>query len=799
MSDFARRRLLTSLPFGLRYLSRMAGEQAQATQAWPGLVKVALALLAGIAVVQWLPVLPPRWLMGALAGCAIFMLWRRPCLWWLAIGLLGFAWAAWFGSSLVQARLPRAWEGQDFQVVGRIVGLAQTRAGATGVQLQIEQASRNGQTVAWQGLARINWYGKPPATPEPCSRWRLLLRLRRPRGAVNPGGADSERGALARNIAAVGYVRNDPHNQRLSVARWCLDRLRGSIADGIQARVPDLHDAALLRAFTVGDTRGLEQQDWTVARANGISHLLAISGFHVGVAAVFGLWLCRALFWLCPSLALRCPRTQAQAISALGSACAYGALAGLGMPTVRTMLMIAAFASARCSRRAGDSGHALALALIIILLAKPTAVLEAGFWLSFVGVAFLLLCINAKGRGWRGFLHELVQGQLVMTVCLLPLTMWFFGEASLVGALSNLVAVPFVSFVIVPCALCGMLLLIICPPLAMPPLRMAGWLAHAHWWLLEQTATWPGAHWYVPAVAPWALMFAMLGAVWLFMPRGVPLRPLGALLFLPLLWPACQPPAEGAFRAWMLDVGQGLAMIVRTRHHALVYDAGPRYPSAYDVGAAVVVPSLNALGIDRLDALMISHGDNDHAGGAAVVAAAFPMARRYAGEPARVRVPMEQCLAGQQWEWDGVRFRVLSPAANAARAAANDDSCVLLVEGRSGRLLLTGDIAAGTERGVAALLGPGPRPVLQMPHHGSKSSSSAQFLASIEPELAVVSAGWRNRFGHPRPEVLQRYAAAGIPVFNTALEGAVQIDFPAASPAHVTARWRTLDRRYWRE
>jgi competence protein ComEC len=434
-----------------------------------------------------------------------------------------------------------------------------------------------------------------------------------------------------------------------------------------------------------------------------------------------------------------------------------------------------------------------------ILLVDPLAVLEAGFWLSFVGVGFLILCLQTQGRGIRAFLHELTLGQVVMTVALLPLTLWFFGEASLVGALSNLVAVPFVSFVIVPCALFGLLLLLVCPPLATPALWLAGWLTHAQWWLLEQTATWPGAHAFLPAVQPWALVLATLGAIWLFMPRGVPLRAFGALLFLPLLSPIRHLPEEGAFQAWVLDVGQGLSVIVRTGHHALVYDAGARYPSEFDLGEAVVIPSLHAIGIEQLDVLMVSHADNDHAGGAPAVAAAFPNARRYGGEPERMSIPVEQCLAGQQWEWDQVRFRVLSPTGTGAAVSGNDRSCVLLVEGRGGRLLLTGDIASDIEPRVAAALGPGPPPVLQVPHHGSKTSSGSAFIAVTQPALAVVSAGWLNRFGHPRPEVLQRYAQAGVPVFNTALTGAVQIDFPVAAPPFIAARWRQRERRYWRE
>jgi competence protein ComEC len=766
---------------------------------WPAATVAALALLAGVLVVQWFPALPPRMLIIALPLFAGIIAWRAARWRWLAIVLLGVVWASWRGSVAMESRLPAAWEGQDFSVIGRVDGLPQTRSDATSFLFRIEQAKRESRLMPWHGIVRLSWYGHPPPKLESCARWQLVVRLRRPRGMINPGGADGERSALARGIAAVGYVRDDASNQQQATALVCLDRLRASLAGDIQVRVKDAHDAALLRAFTVGDTSGLSAHDWRVARANGISHLIAISGFHVGVAAAFGVWLCGLIYWLWPSLALRWPRAQAQAVAALAVAFAYAGLAGFGMPTVRTVLMIAAVALARCTRRASGAAHALALALMSILLADPLAVLEAGFWLSFVGVGFLILCLQTEGRGIRAFLRELSLGQIVMTVALLPLTLWFFGEASLVGALSNLVAVPFVSFVIVPCALIGLLWLLLCPPLATPVLWVAGWLTHAQWWMLEQTAEWPGAHWFLPAVQVWALLLAMLGAIWLFMPRGVPLRAFGVLLFLPLLCPVRQLPEEGAFQAWVLDVGQGLSVIVRTGHHALVYDAGARYPSEFDLGEAVVIPSLHALGIDALDVLMISHADNDHAGGSAAVAGAFPLARRYGGEPDRMPMPVEQCLAGQQWEWDQVRFRVLSPSGTGTSATKNDRSCVLLVEGRGGRLLLTGDIASGVEVRVAAALGPGPAPVVQMPHHGSKTSSSPAFIAAAKPGLAVVSAGWRNRFGHPRPDVLQRYAQAGVPVLNTAVAGAVQIDFPAAAPSFVAARWRLRERRYWRE
>ncbi|GAB3790047.1 DNA internalization-related competence protein ComEC/Rec2 [Dyella agri] len=754
------------------------------------------ALLVGVLAVQWLPALPPAWLSIPLLLPVVVAFWRWPR-WRLPLCVCaGALWAMCIGAGAMDARLPRALEGRDFMVTGHIDGLPLEREDATRFAFIAEHVTLDGEPMPLHGRMMVSWYDEAPPL-RPCGRWRLLLRLKRPRGLLNPGTADGERVALQHRIVATGYVRKDPGNALLAGAQ-CLDGVRDAIARQIARRVRDRHDAALLQAFSVGDTRGLSQHDWEVARANGIPHLIAISGFHVGVAALFGVWLASVLYLLWPRLALRLPRVQAQAAGALLAAGVYGALAGFGLPTVRTLLMIAVVALARCGRRGGNGAQSLALALIAMLVVDPLAVLAAGFWLSFIGVALLMLCLQSRRRGLRAFLCELGAGQLLMTVSLLPLTLWFFGESSLVGALSNLVAVPFVSFVIVPCVLLCMLCLGLCPPLATPVLWLAAQLAHAQWWLLERMAVWPGAHWYLPQLTPWALLLATLGALWLFLPRGVPLRALGLLLFLPLLWPPLARPAAGAFEAWVLDVGQGLSVLLRTRHHTLLYDTGARYPSGFDLGEAAVLPAIHALGITRLDVLMVSHADNDHAGGAGAVAAAFPQARRYAGEPERMPVPMPACVSGQAWEWDGVRFRVLSPAP-AAAGKSNDRSCVLLVEGTGGSLLLTGDISAKVEPQVAAALGEDASPVLLVPHHGSKTSSSADFIAAVAPPFAIVSTGWRNRFGHPKPEVMARYAEAGVPVLDTADSGAIGIGFPADGPARVTGRWRLRDLRYWRE
>lgn len=764
-------------------------------------VATALAVLGGVLAVQMLPALPPRWLDAflALAGAAALSCARTRL---AGFALLAFAWCAFRADVALDARLPRTLEGRDFDVIGTVDDLPRRRTDATRFGLRLEQVRLDGEELALRGRVRLSWYDEVPDELAPCSRWRLTLRLKRPRGLVNPGGFDAERQALERGVVAVGYVRETESSARLGVRGWCVDGLREELSRGIEARVADPHDAALLRAFAIGDTRGLDERDWDVARANGIPHLIAISGFHVGVAAAFGALAVRLLWWLWPWLGLRLAFPLIQAPAALATAVAYGILAGGSLPTVRTLEMIAVVALTRFGRRAASGPHSLALALLAILAIDPLAALAPGFWLSFVGVAFLMLCL-ARGHGLVGFLRELGVGQIVMTVSLLPLTVWFFGEASLVGALSNLVAVPVVSFVIVPLCLVGLLALLVLPGAATLVLTPAAWIAHAQWWLLEAMATWPSAHWYLPEVVPWALPLATFGAAWLFLPRGVPARWLGALLFLPLLWPARPAPRPGAFEATLVDVGQGLSVFVRTQRHTLLYDAGARYPSEFDLGEAAVLPTLRAYGIGHLDVLMVSHGDNDHAGGAPAVARAYVPDEVLAGEPARIRVASTQCAAGQGWDWDGVRLRVLGPDAQALGGAqppaGNDRSCVLLVEGRGGRLLLSGDISGRVEPAAAAAVGDGAPLVLVVPHHGSRTSSTAAFIDALHPALALVSAGWRSRFGHPHPSVVARYAQAGVPLVNTAEAGAVRVEFPAGGPPRVAARERERQHRYWRE
>ena len=781
----------------------MRARRESAGIATPGFLPGGLALLAGALAAQTLSVLPSYGadLSIGLLAVTLAIAWRRwrRAVWLLAaLSVAAFGWTALRADLAMQARLPSEWEGSDLLVQGAVSDLPQPQGLSTRFDFDVDAAWLGGKPVPLRGLLRLSWYASPTqAVPEltPCARWRLRVRLKRPRGLMNPGGFDFERSALQQRIFATGYVREDAVDAKLATP-WCVDALRARISRDIAATLPhDPHAARLLRALSVGDQRALDESDWQVVRATGVAHLVAISGFHVGLAAIFGAWLARALWWLFPALALRLPRPVAEACMALPAAIAYGALAGFGLPTTRTLWMIGAVCLARVCRCGSSLGAGLGLALCAILIVDPLSVLSAGFWFSFAGVALLAWTL-ARAQGWRGRLREFGLSPLLMALALLPLTVWFFGQASLVGPLANMVAVPFISLVLVPLTLSTVVLLLPWPALGVPLLRVVARLADAQWWLLHHMAAWPLAMRYFAEPSAWAVALACVGAVWLLAPRGVPARLLGALLLLPLLWPRVAVPDTGSFEAMVIDVGQGLSVLVRTRDHALLFDAGARYPSGFDLGEAVVVPALHAIGVNALDALIVSHGDNDHAGGAASVLSAFPHAVAFGGEPDRGDVPLVQCLAGQHWNWDGVAFRIVSPQ---HAGHGNDGGCVLLVSGRGGRLLLPADTSAKIEPAIAMAVGDGAPLVLVAPHHGSAASSSADYLRALHPLLAIASAGYRNRFGHPAPATVARYRAAAIPLLVTFRSGAVRIAFPAAASPRVLSEERLRQPRYWRE
>lgn len=753
----------------------------------------ACALLAGATLLQAAPALPPPPWSAAIAilSFVLALAVPRASVRLPAAFVFGIAWAAFQGAHAYALRLPPALEGVELEVEGRVADLP--RRGERSDRFELDDVRRRDgeRWIGMPGTLRLAAYDdRRPLVPG--ESVRALVKLKRPRGSQNPGGFDFERFALERRVAANGYVRawlDVPPDSPDAIGA-----LRALASQRIAQALPDQRIAGLLRALAVGDQGAIADRDWDVLRATGTTHLIAISGFHIGVVAGLAALLAGGVFRTWPPLALRVPRRQAEAAAALLGATGYSLLAGLSLPVLRTLLMLAVLLGAQLGRRAMAPAAGLSLALVALLVFDPLAVLSAGFWLSFTGVAWLMFCLGGES-GVPRLLPTFGRAQLVMAVGLLPLTAWFFQQGSIAGPLANLIAVPVVSLFVVPVLLVAVLLHGGLPALAVPLLQLAALVLSWLWRLLESIAAWPFAQAWLPEPSLAALLLAIAGAMVVLLPRAVPGRALGALLFLPLLAPPGHAPSDAEFDVVVIDVGQGLAVLVRTRAHALLYDAGAAPPGGLDQGDAAVVPALRALGVRRLDALVVSHGDNDHAGGAPSVSAALRPRRTLHGPGFATGEP---CTAGTGWNWDGVRFALVHPPPHFPDLG-NDSSCVLRVSSGASSALLPGDLSAAMEQRLVRERRIEPATLLLVPHHGSAGSSSAELLDALRPKLAVASAGYRSRFGHPAPAALARYRERGIPLVATPVSGALAIRLaPDGSFERIHAR-RAAVRRYWHE
>lgn len=745
------------------------------------------AFALGVAVLQRLPSLPDMGLSLFLMvlSALLFLRYRRVAV--LAAFLFGAAFAAWSSGIALNQRLPMSESGTRGQVIAEITDLPQR----DGNQWQFEaKIHRSGDFPSLVGRRiKLGWYRTDTLLRSGDIR-HLEVTLRTPNGVYNPGGFDAEQRALQKRWAAQGYVRKEIGHVG---QKNTIDRFRDALSGQIRRQLGEV-TARFVTALALGDTRLLQDADWEVLRLTGITHLIAISGFHVGMVAMAAVWAVLFFYRLWPSLALRWPQPTATAWMAMLAAGMYAAFAGFALPTVRTALMISVFMTCRLLGRHCTVTHAVALSMAVMLLWDPISILTPGFWLSFGGV--LLLIAFMPSEGGQGIFRPFMRAQCVASLGLLPLTIGFFEQTTVIGPLVNLLAIPWISLIVVPLALLGCLFSGV-PVIAELFWQAGAMLMQVFWILLQWLQTLPWSSRTIPESSMAAVVIGLVGACLLLMPGQVPGSRMGALLLLPMLFPKMDYVPEGQLRVAMMDVGQGTAVLVRTKRHTLLYDTGAGLPGGFSRGQTTVLPALRALGVRHLDKVVVSHGDNDHAGGLTAVRDGVAIDRIDASWRALpANVPHHECLAGQYWQWDSVQFMYVWPILR-SNDNDNDQSCVLWIRGAGRSLLLTGDISAEAEAQMLAHYGDWLRAeVLLVPHHGSAGSSSEAFIAAMKPRIALISSGFQNRFRHPRPDVLERYRNAGVHTVNTVDTGWAEL---AGTPEGWlwSRRTRLDDRRYW--
>ncbi len=749
-------------------------------------LKLHLTAVAGIISAQQFSTLPPFWVIvcGLIVAVGLWLAqWRM-----LAVFLLGMVWALSFASLRQQDLLSSVLERQDVLVEGRVADIPIDFDQGLRFVLRTEAVLEPmGATLPSQ--FRLSWY-KKDAKVKAGELWRLRVRLKRPHGFFNPGGMDYELWMFSQALGANGYVREDAANKKLDDApSFSLQGNRQKLYDLLSNTLAGSDMAGIVIALVMGAENAISQAQWDVLRRTGTAHLVAISGSHISLISGMVFLLVR---FACSRLGVkRHPPQSIAAMAAFIAALLYAALADFAIPTQRALIMIFIVMVAIITQRNVRPIPTLALALFAVSVCDPWAVLAPGFWLSFGAVALILLVIAGRLRP-SGWWADLCKINWATSLGLAPLLLIFFQQVSLISPIANLLAVPTIGFALTPVCLVGALLLGIIPPVGELILHGSEFMLGCIWWVLERLSALPWSQWQHASPPAWTLPLALLGSALLLAPKGIPSRWLGLVMLIPALTHVPRPPETGHFRLTLLDVGQALAGVVQTKQHNLVFDTGAKLGKNFDTGEAVVGPFLRQQGMNAIDVLVVSHGDNDHIGGADSLLQDFAVGQIYSSVPDKLPAPVEPCRNGLSWEWDGVRFDLLSPFGTLGNE--NDNSCVLRVSSPFGSVLFTGDIEKNAEAKLVEHYGENLQTdILIAPHHGSKTSSSKAFLDAVKPAYVLIPIGYLNRWNFPHPDVMKRYQSMNATVLDSAHSGSITVEPSVSLPES----YRQIHGRYW--
>lgn len=723
----------------------------------------------------------------------------------LSLGLFsGFFYAAWIAQVRIADELPGTWQGRDINLVGVVAEMPRQHERGLSFVFNVERTLSAETHVPQHILLSTYQNDKDPTLVfHAGERWQLTVRLKQPHGTSNPYNFDFEAWALERNLRAVGYVHGKGDNQLLDehvfAIAYYIENIREAVRTHFQQVLGQSPYTGVLSALAIGDQGSIPASQWQIFTRTGVNHLMSISGLHITMLAGMAFSLTYWLWRRSATLTLWLPARKSAALAGLLVALIYALLSGYGVPAQRTVYMLGTVAASLWLSRNIAPSQLLAVALMVVLLLDPWAVISPGFWLSFGAVA-LIFYITTNRLGLRHWLIEYGRIQWAMSIGLIPPLLAMFQQISLVSPLANAFAIPLVSFVVVPLTLLGALL----------PLDWLLQLAHqamgACMYALEGLNSMPVAVWTQHAPPLWTIVVGMFGVLWILLPRGVPSRWLGFILLLPMFLIQPDTPLTGSLRLTIFDVGQGLAVAAQTSNHALLYDTGPIFNSEANSGNRILIPSLRGMGIAQLDTLILTHNDADHTGGALSVMQAMPIGVVSSSLPDDSPILLQakqtqHCSDGQSWNWDGINFELLHPSVASYTQddfKNNDRGCVLRISAGKNSILLTADIEKNSERRLLEL-----HPdklsatLLVVPHHGSKTSSTPAFVNAVHPEYAVFTAGYRNHFGHPKEEVVERYRAIASELLRSDEDGAILVEMNADQLK--IERYRKTHARYWQQ